>query len=95
MAEERKIPVGTNGQDVSIINREKARITGVLDVHSFDENLVSIETELGEMVLRGENLKISKLNLEQFELMVEGYICTCEYENRSKKDKGMFSRMFK
>ena len=95
MAEERKIPVSTNGQDVLITNREKIRITGVLDVNSFDENTIEMQTELGGLILRGDKLKISKLNLEQFELVVEGYVCVLQYESKTKKgEKGMFGRMF-
>jgi len=96
MAEERKIPVSNAGQNIFVENREKIRVSGVVDVRSFDENCVYIETELGELLIRGENLRINKLNLEQFELVIEGYIVSFEYDEKGKRNgKGLLGRMFK
>lgn len=96
MAEERKIPVSNAGQNIFVENREKIRVSGVMDVRSFNENCVYIETELGELLISGENLRINKLNLEQFELVVEGYILSIEYDEKGKRSgKGLFGRMFR
>lgn len=80
MAEERKILSQTTGQNVVMENREKLKVTGILDVSGFDETYVDAETELGRIIIRGEELKIAKLSLEQHELMVTGYIYSIEYE---------------
>ena len=44
-------------------NREKLTITGVIDIHSFDDELVLAETELGILTIKGNDLKMNKLNL--------------------------------
>lgn len=90
-----KVPAKLNGQDVNIQNREKIRITGVNDILGFDETFIDIETELGKMLIRGEGLKIARLSLEQHELIVNGYIYSCEYEDTYKVKKGIFGRMFR
>lgn len=96
MAEERKVPVSNAGQNIFIENREKIRVSGVIDVRSFNENSVYVETELGELLINGENLRINKLNLDQFELIVEGYILSIEYDEKGKHSgKGLLGRMFR
>ena len=49
-------------QNIVLENREKLNITGVLDVLSFDDQIVIFETELGLLTVKGENLRINKLN---------------------------------
>ena len=46
-------------QNVFLENREKVSISGVLDVFSFDDQIIIIETELGLLTIKGENLKIT------------------------------------
>ena len=42
-------------QNIVIQNREKAVITGVEDIHSFDDELVIVQTDLGILTIKGEN----------------------------------------
>ena len=48
-------------QNIVLENREKLSISGVLDVLSFDDQIVILETELGLLTVKGENLRINKL----------------------------------
>ena len=41
-------------QNLILENREKLTITGVLDVLSFDDQIVILETELGLLTIKGE-----------------------------------------
>ena len=95
MGEIGKVPAKLNGQDLNIQNREKIRVTGVNDIIGFDETFVDIDTELGKMLIRGEGLKIARLSLEQHELVVNGYIYSCEYEDTNKAKKGIVGRIFR
>ena len=55
-----------SGQHRLVIeNREHTEITGVVHVDSFDDEEVIMETELGLLAVRGENLHIKHLNLDQ------------------------------
>ena len=47
------------------------------------------------MIIRGEGLKIASLSLEQHELIVNGYVYSCEYEDMSKNKKSIMGRMFR
>lgn len=96
MAEERKILANTTGHNVSMDNKERLRISGVLDVYGFDDTYVALETELGKMLVRGEGLKIGKLSLEHHDLVVTGFVYSLEYDDKKKgKGKGVFASMFR
>ena len=74
-------------------NRERANITGVIDIHSFDDELVLAETELGILTIKGLDLKMNKLNLDNNELVVEGKIMALIYsEPDTMKKGGMLGR---
>lgn len=77
-------------------NREKLSITGVIDIHSFDDELVLVETEMGILTIKGNDLKMNKLNLDNNELVVEGKISALVYsETDMVKKGGMFNKIFK
>ena len=61
-------------QNIVLENREKLNITGVLDVLSFDDQIVILETELGLLTVKGENLRINKLCLDTSEVTIDGAI---------------------
>lgn len=87
------------GRSHSILmeNRERVTITGVQDVDSFDEASVLFVTDLGYIVLHGMDLHISKLNLEEGQLIVEGEIIGLEYNDHqlSGKSGGLFKKLFR
>ena len=96
--EERKQMSSNTIQNVILENREKLTISGVLDVLSFDDQIVIVETELGLLTVKGENLRINKLSLDTTEVIVEGTIFNLSYseKNLDKKSGGSFTgKMFK
>ena len=95
MAEERRILANTTGHSVSMDNRERLRISGVVDVYGFDDTYVALETELGKMLVRGEELKIGKLSLEHHELVVTGFIYSLEYDDKRKERARAYLPMFR
>lgn len=78
-------------------DRERMSITGVIDVLSFDEESIIAETEKGMLILRGNNMHVGKLNLDEGEVSVDGLIDTIEYnEGGISKGKNSFlNRIFK
>ena len=82
--------------NVVLENREKLTVSGVLDVASFDDENVALETELGALMVRGADFRINKLNVDIGELVIEGQIDSLFYGDGYSKNKGgFFSRMFK
>lgn len=84
-------------QNVILENREKLTITGVLDVLSFDDQIVILETELGLLTIKGENLRINKLSLDSEEVIIEGEIINLGYTEKDldRKNTSIFGKIFK
>lgn len=96
-AEERKL-VNTNIiQNLLLENRNKLSISGVLDVISFDDQIVIVETDLGLLTVKGENLRINKLSLDTSEVIIEGEILSLSYSQKDldKKGESLLSKIFK
>ncbi len=85
-------------QNLFLENREKLNVTGVLDVLSFDDQIIIAETDLGLLTIKGENLKINKLSLDTSDFIVEGYINNLNYSSSSsvnKKGQTFLGKIFK
>ena len=100
--EKRNLSNNINSSNVGVLqnlileNREKLNVTGVIDVLSFDDQVVIIETELGLLTVKGENLKINKLNIDTSEVIVEGKVDNLSYsEHQTKSEGGIFGKIFK
>ena len=74
--------------------REKLSISGVLDVQSFDEEQVLLETVRGMVLVRGQGLHVERLQLEAGELIVEGEIGLIEYDDSVQPRGSWFKRLF-
>lgn len=72
---------GASQHTLRIVNREQVEVEGVLAVESFDDQEIVLETELGTLTLRGEDLHIKQLDLESGRFAVEGLISACMYSN--------------
>jgi len=96
MIEDKKTPK-PKVQNLILENRERLSVSGVIDVESFNDESVIVDTELGVLVVRGMDLHINKLNIDSSELSIEGDIMSCEYSDRdgSRSKGGFFARMFK
>ena len=85
-------------QNIILENRGKLSISGVLDVLSFDDQVVIVETELGLLTVRGENLRINKLSIDTSEVIVEGDISSLTYSDSKTLEKSngsLISKIFK
>lgn len=85
---------------VSIDEREHTAIEGVLNVESFDDREIILETELGILTIRGEDLHIAKLDLDEGQFAVNGLVWSLEYSAVGQrgvkgKGKGLLDRLFR
>lgn len=97
MLEERK-NINTNiVQNLVLENRNRLNISGVLDVLSFDDQIIIVETELGMLTVKGDNLRINKLSIDTSEVIVDGEIISLTYNNKDldKKGESFLGKIFK
>ena len=69
---------------IHIDDRRLISVTGVKDVDSFNEQFVQLLTEAGELRIEGADLHITKLNLDEGQVMLEGEISALEYAKREE-----------
>jgi sporulation protein YabP len=87
-------------QELTLTNRERFQATGVNQVGTFDEEEIVLETGIGTLILKGQGMHITHLDLAAGELVVEGTIAALEYsEQYSKKirakGKNIIDRLLK
>ncbi|RXZ79285.1 sporulation protein YabP [Paenibacillaceae bacterium] len=87
----------TKRQEVKMLNRKVLDISGVSNVDSFDNEEFLLETECGFLAIKGQNLHIKHLNLEQGQVAIEGLVHSLAYLDgqTSGKAKGLFGKLFK
>ena len=79
--------------DITVLGREKIRLTGVTGVISFDEGNVTLTTTGGTLTIDGSELNISKLDLDGGEAAVDGrFIGMYFTEPRKKSPRRFFGR---
>ena len=83
---------------MEVYNREKGKLTGILDVNSFDENTIVLDTDMGLLTIKGKDLHVSRLTLEKGEIDLEGRVDSMVYSSNEayrKSGQSLLSRLFK
>ena len=97
--EERKMALKDSNQAVQNLileNSEKLSISGVIDVLSFDDQIVILETELGMLTIKGEDLRINKLSIDTQDVIIEGNIVSLSYSDKEERKSGnLLGKIFK
>lgn len=83
------------GGRLVLTNRKELSLSGVKEVLSFDAKETILQTVNGTLVVRGDEINVTKLLVEQGELCLSGRIDCLIYTNRERKDSGSFwGRLF-
>ena len=90
MQEERNI------QNIILEGRNKISVSGVEDVENYDDSTITLNTILGKLLIKGDDVKLEKLNLDTGEISATGDFYLCEYiTDEKEKSGGLFSRIFR
>lgn len=79
---------------VILENRNKLSIGGVLDVLGFDDETVSLSTEMGNLIVKGNGLRVQSFTTETGHILVEGNIGAMIYTEQKSK-LSIKSRLFR
>jgi len=93
MAEEKKLV--KKQHNVIMEGRRSLTVTGVMDIDSFDEEVVIVFTEMGELTIRGINLHINKIDVDAGDLLMEGEVDSLTYSDNQPQKGGLLSRLFR
>ena len=81
-----------------LTNRRTCTISGVCDVLSFDVKEVILETDQGMLMIKGEDLHVSRLTLDKGEVDIDGKIDSFTYSDvagNGGKSESLLSRLFR
>lgn len=85
---------GHRKHNIHIEGRERATITGVEELESFNDEEIVLITGMGALTVAGEGMHIDKLNLDDGQLIISGYIDALDYEDEAvSSGPGLFSRL--
>lgn len=80
-------------QNIILENREKISISGIVEVRNFDEDIINLDTTLGELTIKGKNLHIAKMDVDSGDIIINGNIYGLVYNDNIKSS--FWSKVFK
>ena len=89
--------IGARPHRLTLQNRSSGSITGIVDVVSFDENTIVLDTDLGLLTIKGKGLHVSRLTLEKGEVDVHAGIDSLTYSSNEalrKSGESFLKRLF-
>lgn len=89
--------ISSFSHSVTLNERKNIIITGVKKIDSFDEEEFFLETGMGNLSIKGEELEIIKLDTYQGNVSIKGRVDSMIYSEGEKKNKesGVLSKLFK
>lgn len=83
--------------DVIMRGRRTLEITGVRQVESFDNEEFLLETVMGFLAIRGQNLQMKNLDVDKGIVSIKGKVFDLVYldEQHGENAKGFFSKLFR
>ncbi len=91
MAEIQKTP---KNHTLTIQQREKIMATGIVRVDFFSDELITAQTDIGQLNIKGKSLHIENLSADSGDMLVLGRVEAVSYTDNTPA-MSFFSRLFK
>lgn len=72
------------GNKVMLTDRKNLALAGVQHVEKFNDDEITLDTNMGILSLRGEGLSITQLDLEKGTLIAQGFFAVIQFKEKSK-----------
>jgi sporulation protein YabP len=97
MEVKKEIKIEDKKSNLTLENRKRLYLTGVIEVMSFNDAVIMLNTSLGAMTIKGEGLRMNKLDVQNGEVIIVGNINSCVYSGAEiKQDKeSILTKLFK
>ena len=80
--------------ELVLLERKRLAISGVVDVISFDECAVKLDTVCGELEIGGENLHVSLIDANKGAITLDGNVESVVYYDKDKTErKSLFKKL--
>lgn len=90
--------INNYNHSVNLLERKTLVITGVKKIDNFDKLHFILDTTMGFMIIKGEELELIKLDTLSGNVTIKGTINSLEYvvdKDKKNNDDSIFSRLFK
>ena len=83
--------------EVKMTDRKNIFLTGIKKIVSFDSEEFLIESNMGDILLKGEGLELVKLDTTDGNVKIKGKINSMTYEEgkSNKKQESLIAKLFK
>lgn len=95
---EKDINILSYNHSINLNERKSAYITGVIKIDNFDDEEFLLETNMGNLIIKGSNLEMIKLDTKDGVVSIKGTIDALEYSIKDEKKENktsFFDKLFK
>ena len=90
--------IGNYSHSISMVERKNLIVTGVKKIENFDSEEFLLNTALGQLVIKGSDLELVKLDTMQGNVSIKGTIISLSYiedYKQKSKENSLINRLFK
>lgn len=80
---------------IKLNDRKNIIISGIKKINNFDENEFNLESIMGRIIIKGENLEMIKLDTVEGNVSIKGKINSFVYNEDVSKENSLFMKLFK
>ena len=80
---------------IKLSERKNIIISGIKKINNFDEKEFSLESIMGNIIIKGENLEMLKLDTIEGNVSIKGKINSFSYTEAPTKDNSILMKLFK
>lgn len=80
---------------IKLSERKNIIISGIKKINNFDEKEFSLESIMGNIIIKGENLEMLKLDTIEGNVSIKGKINSFSYTDAPTKDNSILMKLFK
>jgi sporulation protein YabP len=97
MEAKKEIKLDDRKSNLTLENRKRLLLNGVVEVISFNEEKILLNTCLGMLTIKGQGLKMNKLDVQNGDVTIIGTVDSFIYSgSEAKQDKeSILSRLFR
>lgn len=80
---------------IKLSERKSVIISGVKKINNFDDKEFNIDSVMGGIVIKGENLEMIKLDTIEGNVSIKGKVNSVFYSDNVSKENGILMKLFK
>ena len=80
---------------IKLNDRKNIIISGIKKIINFDDKEFNLESIMGNIIIKGENLEIIKLDTIDGNVSIKGKINSFSYNEVSQKENSLLVKLFK